>query len=69
MSRLLLTTGDLTETLPFDPQPAFLGEVADMEAAALDGRPPRVSLIESRRTVRTITALYSSARRGVPVGV
>jgi hypothetical protein len=35
-----------------------------MEAAALDGRPQRVPLAESRRTVRTILALYASARAG-----
>jgi predicted dehydrogenase len=66
MSRLLLTTGDDTEALPFDSQPSFAGEIADMEAAALDGRPPRISLSESRRTVQTICALYASARSGQP---
>ena len=69
MSRLLLTTGDDTEALPFDPEPPFAGEIADMEAAALDGRPPRISLSESRRTVQTLCALYESARRGSPLGV
>jgi D-xylose 1-dehydrogenase (NADP+, D-xylono-1,5-lactone-forming) len=69
MSRLLLTTGDDTETLPFDPEPPFAGEIADMESAALDGRPPRIPLAESRRTVQTICALYESASRGHPVGV
>ena len=64
MSRLLLTTGDDTETLPFDPEPPFAGEIADMESAALDGRPPRIPLSESRRTVQTICALYESARTG-----
>jgi predicted dehydrogenase len=69
LSRLLLTTGDETETLPFDAESPFAGEIADMEAAALDGRPPRIPLSESRRTVQVITALYESARRGAPVGV
>jgi len=69
MSRLLLAAGDDIETLPFDPEPPFAGEIADMEAAALDGRPPRIPLSESRRTVQTICALYQSARRGAPVGV
>jgi predicted dehydrogenase len=68
-SRLLVTTGDDTEALPFDPDPPFAGEIADMEAAVLDNRPPRIPLSESRRTVRTIRALYASARRGVPIGV
>jgi D-xylose 1-dehydrogenase (NADP+, D-xylono-1,5-lactone-forming) len=69
MSRLLLTTGDETETLPFDPEPPFAGEIADMEAAALDGRPPRIPLTESRRTVQTILSLYESARTGGDVAM
>jgi xylose dehydrogenase (NAD/NADP) len=69
LSRLLLTTGDDSETLPFDAEPAFAGEIADMESAAIDGRPPCISLSESRRTVQTIRALYESARRGATVEV
>ncbi len=65
-SQLLLTSGDHTEALPFEPEPPFAGEIADMEAAALDGRPPRIPLSESRRTVQTICALYESARTGLP---
>ncbi len=67
MSRLLLTTGDDTEALPFDSQPSFAGEITDMESAALDGRPPRIPLSESRRTVRTISSLYESARTRRPL--
>jgi D-xylose 1-dehydrogenase (NADP+, D-xylono-1,5-lactone-forming) len=66
-SRLLLMKGDQTDTLPFDPEPPFAGEIADMEGIALDGRPPRIPLGESRRTVRTIQALYDSAATGRPV--
>jgi predicted dehydrogenase len=64
MSRLLLTTGDDTESLPFDHEAPFAGEIADMEAAALDGRPARIALSESRRTASAILALYESARTG-----
>jgi predicted dehydrogenase len=67
MSRLLLTTDDDTEALPFDSQPSFAGEITDMESAALDGRPPRIPLSESRRTVRTISSLYESARTRRPL--
>jgi D-xylose 1-dehydrogenase (NADP+, D-xylono-1,5-lactone-forming) len=67
LSRLILTVGDHRETLPFAEAPPFSGEIADMEAAVLDGQPPRVSLAESRRTVRTLVALYESARRGGPI--
>jgi xylose dehydrogenase (NAD/NADP) len=66
-SRLILTTGDETETLPYDSAPPFAGEVADIETAALDGRAPEVSLAESRRTALTIRALYASAERGQPI--
>lgn len=62
LSRLLLTRGDDTEELPFQAAPPFSGEIADMEASALDGRLPRISLEESRRTVATIAALYESAQ-------
>ena len=64
LSRLVLTVGDAREDLPFTPAPPFSGEIADMEAAVLDGRPPRVSLSESRRTIGTLRALYESARTG-----
>lgn len=66
-SRLRLTIGDDVETLPHEPAPPFAGEIADVEASALDGKPPRVSLAESRRTVRTILALYRSADSGAAV--
>ena len=53
---------DESEPLPFAHEMAYSGEVADMERVALDGALPRVTLAESRRTVRTILALYASAR-------
>ncbi|HYT73186.1 MAG TPA: Gfo/Idh/MocA family oxidoreductase [Vicinamibacterales bacterium] len=66
LSRVVLTRGDTTRTLPFTSEAPFAGEIADMEAAALDGRPPRIALTESRRTVATICALYESARTRRP---
>lgn len=68
-SRLLLTSGDSTEVVPYEAATAFAGEIADIECAALDGRPQHVSLAESRRTIRTILALYSSAARGTPIAL
>jgi predicted dehydrogenase len=65
-SRLRMTVGDDTETLPSEQQAPFAGEIADIETAALDGHPQRVPLVESRRTVQTIRALYRSAERGAP---
>jgi predicted dehydrogenase len=69
-SALHLTRGDDAEPLEFPRAPPFAGEIADMESAAIDGTPPRVSLAESRRTVETIAALYASAARGgVPMRI
>lgn len=68
-SRLLLIAGDDTMTLPFESEAPFAGEIADMEAVALDGRAARIPLGESRRTVRTIRALYESAAAGKPVSL
>ncbi len=41
----------------------YAGEVADMHAAILDGAPPYLSLAETRDHVRTVLALYESARQ------
>jgi predicted dehydrogenase len=68
-SGLSLVCGDSVEALPYATNAPYTGEIADMEGAALDGRPPRVSLAESRRTVRTIAALYESARSGRAVTI
>jgi predicted dehydrogenase len=62
-SRLLLTRGDDTTEVPFEADSSYVGEIDDFAAAALDGRPQRVPLSESHRTVSTICALYRSARR------
>ncbi len=40
----------------------FVREVEDFEASVLDGVPPVVSLVESRRTAAMLSALYASAR-------
>jgi D-xylose 1-dehydrogenase (NADP+, D-xylono-1,5-lactone-forming) len=67
-SRLEFTSAnDEIEEVSFAPDTAYSGEVADIEAAALDGAIPRVGLDESRRTVRTILAVYESMRTGRPV--
>ena len=48
----------------------YLGEVEDLADAVLLGRPPAVSLADSRGTVAAIVALLASARerRPVPIG-
>jgi predicted dehydrogenase len=45
----------------------YLGEVEDMADAILLGKPPRISLADSRGNVAAITALLQSAREGRPV--
>jgi xylose dehydrogenase (NAD/NADP) len=65
-SALLLTSGDTTESLPFPGAAPFAGEIADIEALVIDDGVQRIPLRESRRTVVTLNALYSSARSGQP---
>ncbi len=43
------------------PEQLYLGEVEDMEAAALDGAPQRISLEDSRNNVAALIALYRAA--------
>ncbi len=45
----------------------YLSEVEDMADAVLLGKPPRVSLQDSRANVAAILALFESARSGKPV--
>ena len=42
----------------------YLSEVEDMHAAILDGASPYISLGETRNHIRTVTALYESAKTG-----
>jgi predicted dehydrogenase len=42
----------------------YLGEVEDMHAAILDGRPTYLTLGETRNHVKTVLALYEAARTG-----
>ncbi|MCB0207506.1 MAG: hypothetical protein KDH89_22010, partial [Anaerolineae bacterium] len=50
-------------------QELYAGEVEDMNDAILTGRPPYIGLNETRDHVRTVLALYESARRGERVFV
>jgi xylose dehydrogenase (NAD/NADP) len=56
--------GDRVEQLRAGSQDLYVGEIEDMERAALDGQPQRISLAESRGNVATIVALLESARTG-----
>jgi predicted dehydrogenase len=55
--------------VPFQDEMLYLGEVEDLHAAVLDGAAPYLTLEESRNHVRTIVALYESARTGQEVSL
>jgi xylose dehydrogenase (NAD/NADP) len=50
------------EQIPVPSKELYLGEVEDMNAAILDGKPNYLTLAESRNHVRTVLALYESAQ-------
>jgi predicted dehydrogenase len=60
---------DLEQEIPVPEQELYIGEVEDMHDAILTGRPPYIGLNETRDHVRTVLALYESARRGERVYV
>jgi D-xylose 1-dehydrogenase (NADP+, D-xylono-1,5-lactone-forming) len=67
---ILVTRGDEVEEVAVTgPSELYLGEVEDMADAVQHGRPPAVSLAESRGNVAALVALYRSAREGRPVPV
>jgi predicted dehydrogenase len=53
--------------VPVPPKELYLGEVEDMNAAVLDGKPNYLTLAESRNHVRTVLALYESAQNNSQV--
>lgn len=55
------------ELIPVDDQYLYNGEVEDMHDAILDGKPPYLTLAETRDHVRTLLALYQSAHSGQAV--
>ena len=64
---ILLTRGDTTEAVPVETKDRYLLEIEDLAEAVRTGRPPRVTLAESRGNVATIVALLQSAREHRPV--
>ena len=64
---IILTRGDNSERIAVQGPELYLGEVEDMADAVLLGKPPRVSLADSRANVATLVALLESAERGQPV--
>jgi predicted dehydrogenase len=47
----------------------YRGEVENMVDAILLGRPPRVTLKDSRGNITAILALLESAKRGKPIAL
>lgn len=64
---LVLRRGDLTESITVPRAGLYEGEVEDLADAILDGKPPRVSLADSRANVAAIVALLASAASGKAV--
>jgi predicted dehydrogenase len=58
-----------TLTVDVEDEPLYVGEVEDMERAALDGAPQAVTMADSRGNVAAIQALYASAVDGRPVAL
>jgi xylose dehydrogenase (NAD/NADP) len=61
---VLVTRGSETEEVVVGGDDRYLLEVEDLADCVRTGRPPRVSLAESRGNVATIVALLQSAREG-----
>ncbi len=57
------------EDIPVPPMELYLGEVEDMHNAILHGAPTYLTLAETRNHVRTVLALYESARTGQVVSL
>lgn len=68
-AEIRLVRGDVQETLVVAGESLYLGEVQDIEAAVLDGRPPRVSLADSRGTVAALVAMLQAATSGRTVAL
>jgi predicted dehydrogenase len=64
---IFLARGDQAETIRIKGQELYMGEVDDMCDAILLGKPPRISLEDSRGNVATILALLESAKTNRPV--
>jgi predicted dehydrogenase len=63
-AKIFLQRGGETETIKIDGQNLYLGEVEDMADAILLGKPPQVSLADSRANIAALLGLYKSAQTG-----
>ena len=60
---------DEVQTIEIPGQELYIGEVEDMADAILLGKPPRISLEDSRSNVAAILALLRSAQEGSPIRI
>ncbi|HEX2697880.1 MAG TPA: Gfo/Idh/MocA family oxidoreductase [Anaerolineales bacterium] len=67
--KIYLTRSDKTETIDISEPNLYVGEVEDMCDAILLGKPPRVSLADSRGNIAAIVALLESAATNKPVSL
>ena len=67
--RIRVTRGDALSLIDIASDALYLGEVEDIERAALDGVPPVVSLADSRGNAAALVALLRSAAEGRRVRV
>jgi D-xylose 1-dehydrogenase (NADP+, D-xylono-1,5-lactone-forming) len=63
-SQIILTGDNQKEQIQTIQQELYLGEVENMADAIINGKPPRLSLQESRDNIETILALLEAARMG-----
>lgn len=63
-NEISIRRGEREERLQIKGSELYLGEVEDMCEAILNGRPPRVSLEDSRNNIAVILALLESAGKG-----
>jgi predicted dehydrogenase len=67
--KIYLTQEGKTKSLLVIGMDPYLSEVEDMANAVLLGKPPTISLADSRANTASILALFESARTGKPVKV
>jgi predicted dehydrogenase len=66
---LLLRSGQEVEALEIAGRDLYLGEIEDLADAVLRGKPPRVSLADSRGNIAALVALLESAKKNTVIRV
>ena len=68
-NEVYVTRGDNHETIKIKGQELYLGEVEDMCDAVLNGKSPRVSLMDSRGNIAAILKLIEASQEGKPLQI